>query len=394
MGSIKAINVMYLQQLVHLPKTIKRKTLDSVMKTLTEKLNPLKIAGIIHDKDIDENGDHIEKHVHIILQFTNQRSLSNLAKLIEEPQVASFQQWRGNINNAYSYLVHQTNDAQNKHQYSIEEVKANFDYPKLITDITKKVHINSGLKDNEVIKNGLDQLRNREIFVEELTSILTGSQFAKAKRQIKDINQLVQEEDAKIWLENRKLMNEPVEVIWIYGSAGTGKTVMAKKYAKFNNEKYFITGSSKDCFQEYSGEHTVILDELRPTTFQYDDLLKLLDPFGESPKAPSRYFDKSLMVSLFIVTSPYSPRQFYDEIFVQKNMVDSFEQLNRRITFVQYMTHTYYEMQEFDENAQEYKSVESTKKENNLIQNLKKQKVIDGRETYNKFNQSKNEMGD
>ncbi len=72
----------------------------------------MKIAGIIHDKDINEEGEPIEKHVHIVLQFKNPRSLEQLAKLINEPQVSAFQQWRGNVNNAYSYLVHQTNESK------------------------------------------------------------------------------------------------------------------------------------------------------------------------------------------------------------------------------------------------------------------------------------------
>ena len=79
-----------------------------------------------------------------------------------------------------------------------------------------------------------------------------------------------------------------------------------------------------------------------------NDLLKMLDPFGENPKAPSRFFDKSLMVDVFIITSPYSPKQFYDEIFKRKKTIDSFKQLQRRISYVQFMSSDYFEMQEYD----------------------------------------------
>lgn len=41
---------MYQQQLSHLPKSIKRKTLNSIYKTISERLRPLKVAAIIHDK--------------------------------------------------------------------------------------------------------------------------------------------------------------------------------------------------------------------------------------------------------------------------------------------------------------------------------------------------------
>lgn len=325
---------MYEQQLVHLPKTIKRKTLNSIIKNLTELLKPVKIAGIIHDKDRNEKVESVISHVHVVLQFENQRSLVQLAKLLNEPQVSAFQQWRGNIKNAYSYLIHRTKDAVEKFQYPIEEVKANFDYPALMSDISKKVEQKSKLKDSEIIKNLLDQLGSGKISRDEVITNLTGSQFAKAKKQINDVYQQVQVEKAEIWSTERKSRGDSITVIWIYGNSGTGKTALAKKYAEQKNELYFITGSSRDSFQHYDGEHIVILDELRPTTFNYDDLLKMLDPFGENPKAPSRYFDKSLMVGLFIITSPYNPKQFYNEIFGNKKTIDSFEQLQRRISFV------------------------------------------------------------
>lgn len=386
-GKPKAINVMYEQQLSHLPSSIKRKTLNSIVKTLVERLKPLKIAAIIHDKDVNEEGDSVEKHVHVVLQFENQRSLEKLAKLIIEPQVSSFQQWRGNVNNAYSYLIHQTKDAKDKYQYQLEEVKANFDYPALMSDITQKIEQKNKITDSGIIKSLLDQLGAGELSKDEVILNLTGSQFAKAKKQINDVYQQVQEQKSKVWLEEQKSKNEPITVIWIYGSSGTGKTALAKKYADEQNVKYFITGSSRDSFQHYDGEHLVILDELRPTTFNYDDLLKMLDPFGENPKAPSRFFDKSLMIDIFIITSPYSPKQFYDEIFRHKKTVDSFGQLQRRITFVQFITQDYFEMQNYNDLEKKYISVDDTRHKNYLLEKLKKKYNINGRQTYDKFNQ-------
>ena len=112
----------------------------------------------------------------------------------------------------------------------------------------------------------------------------------------------------------------------------------------------------------------------------------MLDPYGENPKAPSRFFDKSLMVDLFIITSPYSPKQFYDEIFGRKKTIDSFKQLQRRITFVQFMTPDYFEIQEYDSFLQTYVPIPDTKKKNTLVNTLKQQNQLNGLETYNKFN--------
>ena len=378
---------MYEQQLQYLPPSAKRKTLNSIYKVMIEKLNPKKIAGIVHDKDMNQDGELVTPHVHIVLQFENQRSVIQLAKLIEEPQISAFQQWKGNVNNAYSYLIHQTNDALEKYQYDVNEVKANFDYPELMATIAKKVKQKSNQHDSEIIKRLLDQLGEGEMTKEEVISNLTGSQFAKAKKQINDVAQQVQAEKAKIWLIERKKNNQPITVIWIYGQSETGKTLLAKQYAKTRKQAYYVTGSSKDSFQHYEGEHIVILDELRPKTFPYDDLLKMLDPYGENPKAPRRFFDKSLMVDLFIITSPYDPKQFYDEIFNHKESVDSFKQLQRRITFVQLMTPTYIEMQEYNPHTQTCVPVKGTRFKNKLLETVKQQENLDSHTTYQKFNQ-------
>ena len=385
MSTTRAVNVMYEQQLRHLPPTIKRKTLNSIIKRLTERLKPEKIAGIIHDKDINDKGEPIEKHVHVVLQFQNARSLENLARLLKEPQVSAFQKWHGNVNNAYSYLIHQTSNAQEKYSYSVEEVKANFDYPRLIKSISKKTSKASKQRDNEIIKQLLDRLGTGELTREEVISNLTGSQFAKAKKNIQDVHEQVQADKAKIWLEKRKEKGEPITVIWIYGQAGTGKTLLAKKYAITKKQDYFITGSSKDSFQHYQGEHIVILDELRPKTFPYDDLLKMLDPFGENPKAPSRFFDKSLMVDVFIITSPYNPKQFYDEIFKRKNTIDSFKQLQRRISYVQFMSSDYFEMQEYDIYSGNYISVPHSRKKITLIDSTKHITTLNNKKIHQEF---------
>ena len=385
MSTTKAVNVMYEQQLRHLPPTIKRKTLNSIIKLLIECLKPKKIAGIIHDIDVNDKGEVIEKHVHVVLQFQHARSLKNLARLLKEPQVSAFQKWHGNVNNAYSYLVHRTADAQEKYPYSLEEVKANFDYPQLMKNISKKITDSNRQRDNEIIKQLLDRLGAGELTREEVISNLTGSQFAKAKKNIQDVHEQVQADKAKVWLEKRKEKGESTTVIWIYGQSGAGKTLLAKKYATKKEQDYFITGSSKDSFQHYQGEHIVILDALRPKTFPYDDLLQILDPFGETPTAPSRFFDKSLMVDVFIITSPYSPKQFYDEIFRRKKTIDSFKQLQRRINYVQFMSSDYFEMQEYDVYSGSYISVPHSRKKNTLITTTNSPTPLDNKKIHQEF---------
>ena len=66
-----------------------------------------------------------------------------------------------------------------------------------------------------------------------------------------------------------------IQVIWIYGPSGCGKTSLAKEYAQKKDQPYFISVSTRGVFQGYNGEHTLILDELRPGVITYADLLGL-----------------------------------------------------------------------------------------------------------------------
>ena len=77
------------------------------------------------------------------------------------------------------------------------------------------------------------------------------------------------------------------QVIYMYGGPGLGKTRLAKSYAEKEKEPYYITGSSRDPFQSYRNQEIVIIDELRPDTFNYSDLLKILDPYNFDVLLPS-----------------------------------------------------------------------------------------------------------
>nr|WP_330218266.1 Rep family protein [Streptococcus suis] len=60
-----------------------------------------------------------------------------------EVQSNFFEAWKGKVNNAYSYLIHRTEDASEKHQYTVDEVIANFDYAERIENIESKIQSNS-----------------------------------------------------------------------------------------------------------------------------------------------------------------------------------------------------------------------------------------------------------
>lgn len=320
---IRSRTFMYVQQTLFFAKSWQESCQDII-----DKLKPSKFAYILHDKDELTDGTAIAEHVHLILEFKNPRSLKNVAKEADE-KAELFEVWRGEVNNAYSYLIHRTIGDLDKFQYGVSEVVANFDYPKLIEDIENGLKRKRKIKDSDIIDECLNELYEGMITIEEAKKKLNGAQFAKAAVKIKSVCEERQQKLAKEFTEEQKRLGNKKIVLWIYGQAGTGKTRYARHVAKHFSDPYYISGSSRDPFQRYQNEQAVILDELRPKTFEYDDLLKMLDPYNFDCSVPSRYFDKYLTAKIIIITSPYNPRDFYNSYDNAK--IDNFEQLHRRI---------------------------------------------------------------
>lgn len=322
---------MFVQQIEYFQSS----NLQDIIEYMTNTLKPIRFAGILHDKDIGQDGNLVAPHIHLVLQFESARSLNNLAKLTKQP-IQCFEQWRGSVNNAYSYLVHHTESNQDKYQYPPKEVIANFDYLLLLNTIEKNVTKRYEINDTMIIDNLLDLLYTGDISKKEIEQRLSGSQYAKAKQKIETVYLKRLENQAELWRKEMIKNNEIVTIIWLFGQAGTGKTRLARRYAERFDSNYFITGSIRDPFQQYNLEHVVILDELRPHQFDYSDLLKMFDPYNVKAMASSRYFDKPLLANIYIVTSPYSPYNFFLELNKkrQTSHIDSWGQLMRRLTLV------------------------------------------------------------
>lgn len=359
-SSGKSYHMMYVQQMEHLPA----KTIDNLITLIETRVHPKEYALILHDKDAGE-----KPHVQCMLSFKNGRSIEHIAKLLgDKPNY--IEKWDNKSNNGFAYLIHATAKAQSegKYQYDPGAVRANFDYPARIEQIKAGIKVakaeHSG---NKKVQDLLNLLYVGAITKKEVESQLSGAQYAQYRKKIEDVWAKRLQNMAEAWREEKKSQNAEITTIWIYGTSGTGKTSFAKEYVQKSGEDYYISGSSRDIFQGYAGEHKMILDELRPASIPYQDLLRITDPHGieNETMAPSRYYDKALACDLIIVTSPYSPRDFYANIFGENwRNIDKFGQLERRIALTVKMTQTYIVKTEYDRCKKVYEEVSGTSRPN------------------------------
>lgn len=271
-----------------------------IQEVLKSKKTIKQWAYILHDKD------DTAPHYHIYLNFGS--SGVDTAQIggwfgLQESQVERI---KGRKWNALEYLTHTDDKQKYKHQYSSSEVIANFDFE---TEIT-----NAKILGDFKNFSYAEQLE----YVNSLPVSEKKAAFSTLEKLWKlHCQWLVLHADRKI------------EVMFITGKGGTGKTYYAKKFCCARNLDFCISSSSNDPLQDYMGQKAVILDDLRDTAFSFEDLLKLLDNDTAS-SVKSRFANKVFNGELIIITSSVPLSFWYREYQYSKN--DTLSQLYRRIT--------------------------------------------------------------
>ena len=382
---LKVKNQMYTQFIDHLPC----KNVEKLEEIVKKKIKPDRYALILHDKDSNEDGKQTAPHVHLMMTFENPRYITNIAKLLGDKTqyIESYNNGKTDERNGFSYLLHRTKNSKNKFQYDTDDIRSNFDFDEYIKNAKKEITKAEVFS----VKNLLDQLYLGLITKKDIEDTLSGSQYARNKRQIEEVHAKMLENKAKEWRKQALANNIAITSVWITGQSGVGKSSLAKEYAQKSGNDYFMTGSSRDLFQGYSGERTLIIDEFRVGIVEYSDLLKILDPYGISNTPvmlPSRYTDKSLCCDTIIITSPYDPHQFYTEMVARSKInekIDKFNQLQRRITITIKMTNDYIYLMEYDFVKKEYRTIQSTKQKNKYSGKQRQALKKDPREIYKNF---------
>ena len=278
-----------------------------------------KYSYIIHDKDVYTDDDEKKNpehkadalkpsHIHLLLKFNSPQHFRNIGQWfgLQEQFVSRI---KSSWSNAVAYQLHR--NAKDKYQYSIDEIKANFNVQSIIDKIDKYDYLQKVLND---ILDGKIREYNKTREIDGLTLVQNARQIREAFK--------VRAEHLQATIKDRN-----TECIFITGKSGAGKTTLAKKIAKENGLDYFLSSGSNDILDGYSQEPCVILDELRPSSLGLADLLKLLDNHTAS-SVKSRYKNKFLQCELIIITSVLDIDTFYKNVFMEND--EPITQLKRR----------------------------------------------------------------
>ncbi len=306
-----------------------------------------KFAYILHDKDTytkdDEkkNPEHKagtlkEPHWHICLQFKDSQNTKYVAKWFDIEEQYVNKSSSGHYEDMLLYLIHK--NSSEKFQYCIDEVHANFDY-------TQFIQSNGILKTR--IQELTDLIMDGTLKEYNYFKYMTNSEFQLYKTSLEKAHEYYRD---SIYDGNRQL-----EVIYISGGSGTGKTTLAKHIAEKHGYSFFISGSDNDLLDGYKGQDCLILDDLRGSSLKFSDFIKMIDNNSDS-KVKSRFHNKHITeCKLIIITCIHNMEGFYNNLFSEQD--EPLLQFKRRCkTFLElnpYTVRSYY----FDKATDKYEFV-------------------------------------
>lgn len=359
------VNMMAEQQIRHLCVPLDE-FIDKV-----KSLNASRYALIVHDRDKKADGTPVEPHVHVAFHFDNAREIAAVAKKLKLPS-QYVNKWDGDQEALFAYLCHRTAGAKNRFQYDPAAVDANFDYAGWLRKVEDRYKVAETSLFMPVLggpEEKVDAVLNA-LYAGDLTEkgageLLTGSEYGNNSRALKDVIAAAELRSAEMWREEHK--DGTFTVLWLFGSSYTGKSHMAIELASRRGD-YYVSRSRRDPWAEYHPTmHAVVLDDLRPNSMDYSDLIKVLDPnslrIGASGAA--RYHDKPLACDFIVITTPFTPLEFWEAAVKPRyRAIDGLDQLHRRLTTVISMDKKRYRAVSFDPAKGVYRAVRGTSRKN------------------------------
>lgn len=291
-----------------------------------------KWAYIVHDKD------DTRPHYHIALHFggasVDTAQVAKWFKLgytdengVEHSGENFINKVKGRWTDVILYLTHCNDTQKYKYQYPPSEVHANFDFE-------------NEIKSSKIIGDFENYSYAQMLqYVDTLPISEKAATFSRLR---------------KLWELRCQILtlntDRNIQVVFITGKGGAGKTYYAKKLLNSLNYDFCISSSSNDPFQDYMGQKAIILDDLRDSAFEnFEDLLKILDN-NTSSSVKSRFSNKVFNGEMILITSSVPLRFWYKDL--QYSRTETLVQLYRRISCYVEVGKT--EITVYDEGVDEY----------------------------------------
>ena len=290
--------------------------------------------AIFHDKDKLINGDIKPLHVHIVIKYTNARTVGSVLKKFGISRTQNISKVKS-YNGALKYLLHVTNDA-------IAEGKYIYGQDKLMMFVEGKE-----TEDDEHFKSLIatkkDDDREIEFEIKErILNMLTELRKIGTKPNIKDLykeypeyenivsdtfysyKSKMSEAEADYFEEladEKQMKGRNLKCTYIYGPGGTGKTTLAKAISnKLADERGVHYAAAKsdnktyDFISKYKYQKVSVLNEIEGSSFNPREIMDVFDNYTYTPIS-SRNDDKHWLAESVFMTSSEPFTRFRNESF-------------------------------------------------------------------------------
>ena len=317
--------------------------LELVLKSW-EKDKQLDYFLIEHDEDIKNI------HFHMVLKFKTTTTFQTIKNKFPYGDIQSSKSTKNSI----QYLVHM--NSPEKHKYDWEDIITN-------SSELNRYMLKSKVSEELDIKHYISEIDKGNIKEFEYTKKIPIEIYTKYSSRI--------DKAFKFFYDNYSLnADREIEVEFLCGAGGSGKTSFAKNMAELHDSSYCISSSSNDPMQDYKGQDILILDDLRDESFRFDDLLKILDNHTGS-SISSRYKNKTFIGKRIVITSTielkdwYSWESYEDKHQLKRRIATMIKFNDNDIVFYEYNEETKgYEYQAQIENC--FKRVKSIERESKI----------------------------
>lgn len=340
-------------------------------KLIAQKMIPLEIHGIIHDKDYREVWDNVSctyitelkpKHFHILIKFATidgklySGTLEKIAAAVgvEPAYIERAKKGKFAYDNMLAYLIHIKHS--DKTLYSVDEVisagmseketgkplyRAYADiYAERKRDWEEgraKVTADRARVDIDILEEKIllgELTKNQVLLTDNLYEI-----YARNKRRCEDAFDTYAQH--KIAQTIRAMENGEfrVSVFFVTGRSHSGKSYftdsLVKSLIEYSKKEYGHAWSVCSCaatnpFDEYSGDEILVMDDLRGMALSASDWLKLLDP-DRINTGSARYRNRKIACRTIIINSEKDVLDFFFYLKGGGDKSEAMDQFIRRI---------------------------------------------------------------